>query len=314
LATRAAAAAAAPDHVAFEIEEALGFRISGRIDIALGGDGIDPQAFVTGARCLLFLAEPGPATAVLAGSGDAGRWPRLQPNWIFTPGHVQPLEVVVEVVEALLAVDGMDNRESRIKALRQGPFSRTSLGQIASLQYAARLEHWPDRLSGGIDSRMARGIVATGVLLKKNPLDSAARVALVDLTQDLPPSAAIPPLIAGLKDLEVAARDAAFAALETVVGDGVVNGKRYSAVAPEAVRLEIASDWSAWFEKRRPSFLRQDVPGLLNEMRSPIELRKVYAHELLQLISGEATRLVAGDAAAAEHWSQWWKKTEQSFR
>ena len=276
----------------------------------------DGQAvFSKGDSCMVFLVLGAGQGAELLGTGDMGKWPRTKADWAFTAGHVQPLPQVVRVVAALLEIDGMNSYEDRAVALVRDPLEANSLGQIAALQYAAEPKFWPqDRLRGQIDLRTTRRLLGGKVLLEKEPLDMAAEVELTRILQDLPRSVAFPKWVDGLEHSDVALRDTAFTAVKPAAGEDF----GYDARAGDGERATAVARWRGWLEQRRPWIWREEVPQLLEDLRSSAPLRRRAADLLLRVVSGQDVGFDADDKpaeqdAAAKRWDDWWAKTKESL-
>ena len=308
--------AGSPEYINFEVAQSFRRSLPNQIQVSLSIDGVYAGMFQRGEHVLLFLTQVEGARGTLFGFGDTGKWPRTKADWVFTAGHVQPLKQVVGVIGSLLQVDGMKSYTDRAVALTRSPFVDTMLGQIAALQYAMAFERWPeDRISGEVTLSIVQSLLSAIILIEKRPLDLAAEVELFQLLEQAPPSVAIPKWIEGLMHQDVAIRDTAFAALQTVADEDF----QYDARQNENLRAEAVKGWQGWFDKHSLEFLKQDVPKLLDELRSGVMLRRHTANLLLRIISGqdigfmsqadESTR-----EAAAGRWEDWWKKTSMGHK
>ena len=306
--------AGTPDSVTFEPTRTLRGTLPAQTRVYLS-----QPTFRPGETCMLFLQQVKAAEATLFGEGDVGKWPRSRPDWVFTAGHVQPLDHVVRIIEALLKVDEMAQYEERAVALSDKLFLGDPLGQIAALQYAASLERWPENtLQGEIDLHTVRCLLVARTLLQTKSLDFAAETALVQLLQDCPPSVALPNWIDRLTHQDVAMRDTAFAALKTEAERWTEDDFGYDARADAAKLAAAKGRWQAWFEQYRPIYLQEDVPKLLEALRAEAVQRREAANLLLRLISGQHVNFVAADTgrnreAAVKRWEQWWEQTKKEL-
>jgi len=306
-----------PQRLILDVAKSFPKKLPGRIRVLLP-DGVTTETFRAGEKCLLFLTEVTEPHSTLFGYGDAGKWPRVQADWVFTAGHVQPLEQVIRVAEGLLAIDAMVRYEDRVTALSRPPFVGNPLGQIAALQFAGKTEHWPqDRMQGTVSFRTVRQLLAGRTLLEKDPLDLAAEVALLELLEDVPPSASLPYLIKSLGNPDVALRDTAFAALQSTPYDIPLDGFGYNARAAETSRQDAVLRWQEWYETREAGFLEKDVPPFLEGLRSNALLERTAADLLLRVVSGEDVRFIPNDSpenrnTAVRRWVEWWEKKKKS--
>lgn len=302
-----------PGFIDFEVSQSFRRSLPSRIHVIVFPVGLGQQpAFDEDKTCILFLTNVTESEAILMGPGDMGKWPRITANWLYTIGHVQPLDQVLRIIKALLEVESMNSYEERTVALTSSLFLKNSLGQIAAFQFAANNDYWPkEKLRGEIDLRVVRAILVSEVLLSKQKLDITAEVELMhQLLEDLPPSVAFPKWIEGLTHQNVGIRNTAIAVLKAIVEEDF----KYDSHASQEHRTEAVERWQEWLDEHLPAYLKQDVPRLLNELRSNIMLRRQAANLLLCVISRQDVGFVADDVenkreVAVKRWEDWWKST-----
>lgn len=299
------------EYLIFEVIRSLRRSLPNQIHITLPTAELQTGTFHRGETAVLFLTQAEGAQGKLFGFGDTGKWPRTSANWVFTAGHVQPMDQVVSIVEGLLKIDTMNRYEDRAHALISKLFMNNALGQIAALQYTADFDHWPtDRLQGEIDLSTVSSLLSARFVLNKTHLDFAAEIELLQLLELVPKSVALPEWIERLMHDDVAIRDTAFTALQTAIEKDF----GYDSRASEELRRNAVSLWQEWLDEHLPAYLKQDVPKLLHELRSTIMLRRQAANLLLCVISRQDVGFVADDVenkreVAIKRWEDWWKST-----
>lgn len=306
----------APGQIILGVSESFHLALAQKVVVDLPVGGLDASpAFQTGESCILFLARATESRGTLIGTGDMGKWPRLSGNWLFTPGHVQPLEKVTAIIRAVLKVDRMMRYEQRAEALIQPPFIHNRLGRIAALQYGSYLERWPgDRLQGNADLKTVRAFLAVKTLLDDEPLDVMAEIEMIhQYLGDLPKSIACRKWIEALAHPDFGVRNTAATVLSAETGEDF----GYDARADEAERAEAIDLWEDWLERRLPGYLQKEVPDLLAGLKSSVALERRTADLLLQIVSGQEIGFNAEDPeshrdAAILQWEQWWKNVQKA--
>lgn len=309
-------AAGVPEQIILGVSESFHLVLAKRIVVALPVGGLEaPPAFQTGESCLLFLTQATESRGTLIGTGDMGKWPRLAGNWLFTSGHVQPLEKVTGIIRAVLKVDRMRRYEQRAEALTAVPFLNNRLGRIAALQYGSYLERWPeDRMEGDADLKTVRAFLAARTILDDDTLDVMAEIELIhQYLEDLPRSIGLPRWIAALAHPDTGVRNTAFAVLESETGEDF----GYDPRADEGERAEAIDLWEDWLDRHLPGYLRKEIPELLAGLTSGGTLQRRTADLLLQIISGQEIGFNAEDPesyreAAILQWEQWWKNVQRA--
>ncbi len=308
-------AAGTPGQIVFGVSESFHRSLDRKFVVDLPVAGLEaPPVFQAGESCILFLTRATESHGTLIGMGDMGKWPRRARSWLFTPGHVQPLETVTSIIRAILKVDRMSSYEQRAEALTAPPFVQNRLGRIAALQYGTYLERWPeDRLSGEAGLGTVQAYLAARTLLDEAPLDVMAEVEMIHQYMDaMPKSIALPQWIHALAHPEAGVRSTAIALLASETGEDF----GYDARAEESERAEAIDLWEDWLERQLPAHLKQEVPALLAGLKSSSSLQRRTADLLLQIISGQEIGFNADDPeshrdAAALQWEQWWKNVQK---
>ena len=273
-----------------------------------------------GSSCLLFLQSVDGERAMLFGNAHLAIWPRSTADWLFTLGHVQPLDVLVQIVEELLKVDSCDSYDDRARMLTDSLFLANPLGQIAALQYANSQERWPaEQLQGNVGLRTIRRLLVERLLMRNQRLDIYATFSLCDLMRDLPLSIAIPKWIDCLSDPDVSLREASFTPLKTEAERWMSDDFGYGARTAMHAREQSIAHWQVWFESIEVALLKEEVPDLLRQLKSQVVFERESADLALQLISNLDQKFNAEDNevnrdAAAKRWDDWWKRKQQDLK
>ncbi len=273
----------------------------------------------SGMYLLFFQAVIGDR-ATLYGNARLAVWPHLKADWLFSEGHVQPLDVLVQIIEELLKVDSSDSYDDRARMLTDSIFLGNPLGEIAALQYANSQLRWPEeRLRGTTDLRTVKRLLAAEILVANRPLDIYASFALADLMRELPLSVAFPKWITGLSDSDVALRDASFAPLKTEAERWTNDDFGYDSRASEQERRQSIARWQRWFEGIKVTLLKEEVADLLRQLESQVVFERESADLALQLISDQNQKFSAEDNkvnrdAAVKRWEEWWKRKQQELK
>lgn len=268
--------------------------------------------FSKGERSVLFLAEVTGNQAVLLGTGDVGKWPRRQPDWLFTAGHVRPLSEVVTAIELLLKTDAAKTCEQRLAILLYEILPLGSIGQIATAQYTADYTRWENiQSSPEIDLSQVRWLVAAHLLPEAERRDPAVIYALLQLLSSAPSSIAIPHLITHLNAADAAERDTAFSALRTVANPFTQETFGYASANPAVQRTVAIGRWQEWWNTQRSARLRDEAPQMLADLKSTTSLRRAAGDLALRFVSNLDMGFNAQDSpsqreVAISRWSQWW--------
>jgi hypothetical protein len=264
---------------------------------------------------MLFLGGVHGADATLFGHGDVGLWPRAHADWVFSAGHVQPLDRVEVVVSELLRIDALKSYQDRASALIRPPFTDQALGRIAALQYVGSTDRWPQGASQGpIRLVTIRSLLAARTLLDVAQFDFAEDVALIPLLPDLPRAIAIPKLVERLAHPDVAIRDTAYAVLRRLAGDDTLRAQPFDPRAPDADRNAAVGRWKQWQQANQTEWRRKEAPLIITGLRSGEWPDRALADLLLRLLSGhdmgfEPQAPESQREPAIGRWENWWNTT-----
>lgn len=270
--------------------------------------------FAVGETLVLFLEKVQQDEGVLLGMGDVGKWPRRGPDWMFTAGHVRPVPEIIKVVELLLDIHARKTYEERVDGLLNELIPAGPLGQIAAAQYAAEDGRWDDARSGGeVGLTEARLLVTAKFLFAGGQLDPAVDYAVLQLLARVPSSISIPRLIERLNDSDAAARDTAFASLQTAALPYTQEKFGYKPSDPPDQRSAAIHKWQVWWASQRSARLRQEVPKMLADLDSPHQLRRLAADWSLRLVSEREVGYQVNAPAdqrreAISRWQVWWRE------
>jgi hypothetical protein len=275
--------------------------------------------FAVGESVVLFLCAAKEAEAELTGSGDVGKWPRAVPDAVFTEAHVRPATEVLraaDLVRRARDASKTGERAALIEELgRSGP-----LGAVAAAELAAKDDFWDDAAP---EHGLGRGVVAALVVGARwsapAPHDPMERYALLSALRLVPFAVGVPLLLERLDDADPAARDSAFASLQTLTLPLGAGDMGYDPHAADAERAAPVARWRAFWATHRPAALRRDVPALLAGLEADHVLGRRAAAAMLRLASGKDPGY---DAAApepdrkrvAEAWHAWWRELAPSLR
>jgi hypothetical protein len=281
-------------------------------------DGSAPDlAFVPGQPVVLFLSKIEGDTAVLLGNGDAGKWPRSQPDWLFTAGHITGAPEVIQVVDLLFQTAAKSACEERAEMLVNQLSSAGTLGEIAAVEYAADTSRWKDaKAVSDFDYAAARLAVAERFMTEAPAADPAIQYGILQLLSGAPLSVAVPYAIEHLNGNDAAERDTAFSSLQTLALPYTRDTFGYRSASPPQDRAPSIQQWRNWWLGIRAERMRVEVPAMLAGLDASSVIRRQIANWSLRLVSGREVGYDALESkerrdSAAHRWRVWW---EEAFR